>query len=104
MGFIKENEKCICETEACWSYANQQMLCLDTSSWRTERPVVNYEKCNRCGLCFIFCPPQCIDEDGEKFTPNLGFCKGCGVCAKECPKGAITMTPEGEYADECISK
>lgn len=101
MGFIKEDNKCLCRTEACWSYGNLNQLCLDTSSWRTSRPVVEYEKCNRCGLCFIFCPTQCIGQDGEKFTPNLAFCKGCGVCAKECPKNAITMTPEGEYADEC---
>lgn len=104
MGFIKEGQKCLCETEASWSYADQQMLCLDTSSWRTQRPHTEYEKCNRCGLCFIYCPPQCIREDGEKFTPDLSFCKGCGVCAKECPKGAIKMTPEGEYADECVSR
>lgn len=104
MGFIKKDEKCLMETEACWSYADKQMLCLNTSSWRTERPIVNYETCNRCGLCFVYCPPQCISQDGEKFSPNLEFCKGCGVCAKECPKGAITMTPEGDYADECVSK
>ena len=103
MGFIKDNEKCIFETEAAWSDAKQNLLCLSTGSWRTSRPVVNLEKCNRCGLCFVFCPPQCIDQDGEKFIPDMEFCKGCGVCAKECPKGAITMTPEGEFADECPS-
>lgn len=104
MGFIKKDEKCLCKTEACWSYANKQMLCLDTSSWRTQRPVVAFDTCNRCGLCYIFCPTQCITEDDEKFTPNLKFCKGCGVCAKECPKGAINMIPEGEYSDECVSR
>lgn len=101
MGFIKENEKCLCKTQACWSYGNKELLCLDTSSWRTQRPVVNEGQCNRCGFCFIFCPPQCMADAGGKFAPNLKFCKGCGVCAKECPQGAITMTPEGEYADEC---
>jgi len=50
MGFIKEDKKCLCETEASWSYADRQMLCLDTSSWRTQRPDVEYAKCNRCGL------------------------------------------------------
>jgi 2-oxoacid:acceptor oxidoreductase delta subunit (pyruvate/2-ketoisovalerate family) len=104
MGFIKKGQKCLCQTEASWSYAEQQMLCLDTSSWRTQRPHTEYEKCNRCGLCFVYCPTQCIREDGEKFTPDLSFCKGCGVCAKECPKGAVKMIPEGEYADGCVSR
>lgn len=99
-----KNERNIFETEASWSYANQVFLCLDTGSWRTERPIISSEKCNRCGLCFIYCPPQCIDEDGENFIPNLDYCKGCGVCAKECPKGAIKMVSEGDYADECFTK
>ena len=103
MGVKQEEAKCLFETEAAWSNANKKLLCLDTGDWRTERPVVDSKRCNRCGLCFTFCPPQCIrvDEAGENYVADLAFCKGCGVCAKECPKKAITMTPEGDYADEC---
>jgi len=101
MGFIKETDKCIFETEAAWSDANRNLLCLDTGDWRTERPVVDTQKCNVCGICVIYCPPQCMIEDGDFYSANLDYCKGCGVCAKECPKKAITMTPEGEYADDC---
>jgi 2-oxoacid:acceptor oxidoreductase delta subunit (pyruvate/2-ketoisovalerate family) len=101
MAFITDKEKCIFETEAAWSDANKSFLCLDTASWRTSRPVVDDETCNRCGLCFIYCPPQCIRENENEYTPDMTYCKGCGVCATECPKKAITMTPEGEYADEC---
>jgi len=106
MAIKKEKAKCIFETESSWSDAEKSMLCLDTGDWRTARPVVNKKKCNACGLCVIYCPPQCMvdDEDGEHYKANLDYCKGCGVCAKECPKGAIIMTPEGEYSDECPSK
>jgi pyruvate ferredoxin oxidoreductase delta subunit len=48
----------------------------------------------------VFCPPQCI-EYADGYVIDLEYCKGCGICAKECPKKAITMTPEGEYADDC---
>ncbi|MBO5432242.1 4Fe-4S binding protein, partial [Methanocorpusculum sp.] len=27
-----------------------------TGSWRTFRPVVNREACNRCGICAMYCP------------------------------------------------
>ncbi len=62
-----------------------------TGTWRTFRPVVDREKCNACGLCALYCPDGCINEDLEI---NLEFCKGCGICANECPKKAITMVSE----------
>jgi 2-oxoacid:acceptor oxidoreductase delta subunit (pyruvate/2-ketoisovalerate family) len=101
MGFIKQSDDCIFETEASWSYADKHLLCLDTGDWRTERPVVEVEKCNACGICVMYCPPQCMVDDGDFYKANLDYCKGCGVCAKECPKKAIKMTPEGDYADDC---
>ena len=92
--------KFMMKTEGAWSDANELLLCLDTGSWRTERPVLEIEKCNYCGLCALYCPPQCLHDMGDHFTPNYDFCKGCGICAKECPRGAIAMVPEGEFADE----
>lgn len=86
--------------EAGWSDADELLLCLDTGSWRTKRPVVDKEKCNYCGLCALYCPPQCMVSVNDHLAPNLDFCKGCGICAKECPRGAIAMVPEGEFADE----
>ncbi len=86
--------------EAGWSDANELLLCLDTGSWRTERPVLDEEKCNYCGLCSLYCPPQCMVNMGDYFAPNLDFCKGCGICATECPPGAIAMVPEGEFTYE----
>ncbi|MCF8095000.1 MAG: 4Fe-4S binding protein [Desulfobacteraceae bacterium] len=100
MGFIKENEKHIFETEASWSDASEHLLCLDTGDWRTERPVVDQDRCNGCGFCVLYCPPQCMLADGEYFKADLAYCKGCGVCVKECPKQAIKMIPEGEFADD----
>lgn len=92
--------KMIFKTESPWSDANQLMLKLDTGSWRTERPVLDKAKCNYCGLCALYCPPQCMKDMDDHYEANLAFCKGCGICAKECPKGAYTMVPEGEFAHE----
>jgi pyruvate ferredoxin oxidoreductase delta subunit len=68
-----------------------------TGDWKSQRPVLDKAKCNKCGLCFIYCPEGCIrpDEEGY-FIADLTFCKGCGICAKECPKKAITMMVEEE--------
>lgn len=63
-----------------------------TGSWRTFIPIFNKEKCNKCGICGIFCPEDCITEDDEGYRhPDYDFCKGCGICAEECPKDAIEM-------------
>jgi 2-oxoacid:acceptor oxidoreductase delta subunit (pyruvate/2-ketoisovalerate family) len=86
--------------EGAWSDADKLLLCLDTGSWRNERPVVNGEKCTYCGMCALFCPTQCMLNMGDHFVPNLNFCKGCGICVRECPKEAITMMSEGEFRDE----
>ena len=68
-----------------------------TGGWRSQRPVYDNSKCNKCGLCFIFCPEGCIrpQEDGY-YKPDLFYCKGCGICAHECPKDVITMVEEEE--------
>ena len=45
----------------------------NTGEWRTQTPVVDWDKCVQCLLC------------------ALDHCKGCGICAGCCSFGAITM-------------
>jgi len=68
-----------------------------TGYWRSKRPVVDRGKCNKCGLCWLYCPDAAIEpvENGY-YAPNLFYCKGCGICADVCPKDAITMIEEEE--------
>ncbi|MCD6434595.1 MAG: 4Fe-4S binding protein [Candidatus Diapherotrites archaeon] len=65
-----------------------------TGSWRTFRPVIDYEKCIRCGLCWSQCPDMAIEKKGNKFVINYDYCKGCGICAENCPVKAIKMVRE----------
>ena len=77
-----------------WGAAASKWMDNKTGSWRTMRPVVNAEKCCRCGWCYLYCPSGCIVEQGDRFEPNFDYCKGCGLCAAECPVEAIEMVPE----------
>jgi pyruvate ferredoxin oxidoreductase delta subunit len=67
----------------------------ETGGWRSQRPILDKKLCNKCGLCYIFCPDACYtqEEDGY-FIADMFYCKGCGICATECPKKAIKMQQE----------
>jgi len=67
-----------------------------TGNWRTTgRPVTDFEKCIKCGQCWIVCPDVAYrpDEEGT-YQWDGRYCKGCGICAVECPKDAIEMRSE----------
>jgi pyruvate ferredoxin oxidoreductase gamma subunit len=66
-----------------------------TGLWRTLRPVIDYERCNRCWwVCGGFCPDGAISV--RKGVPEIDYdhCKGCLVCVVQCPPHAIEAQPE----------
>jgi pyruvate ferredoxin oxidoreductase delta subunit len=68
---------------------------------RTMRPVVDFEKCIKCTLCWLQCPDSCFDvmPDGM-YDANMEACCGCGVCEAVCPeKDCITMVNETHFHD-----
>ncbi len=71
-----------------------------TGLWRTLRPVIDYDRCNRCNwVCSSFCPDNAIkvDPDGSPRI-DLDHCKGCMICVAQCPPHAIAAVPEQEAA------
>lgn len=71
-----------------------------TGDWRTFRPVIDKSNCNKCYLCWAYCPEGCIDINDNEFTEiDYEYCKGCGICAHECPKGAIELIREKKVED-----
>jgi 2-oxoisovalerate ferredoxin oxidoreductase delta subunit len=68
----------------------------NTGSWRTLKPEVNLEKCNKCYLCWKYCPDISIIINRDTGYPEVDYyhCKGCGICANECRANAIEMVLE----------
>src|SRR5919106_904880 len=68
---------------------------------RTMRPVIDFDTCVKCNLCWISCPDSCFDvmPDGT-FDANMESCCGCGVCEAVCPvEHCITMVNESVFED-----
>jgi pyruvate ferredoxin oxidoreductase delta subunit len=69
---------------------------------KTERPVVRFDLCTKCTLCWQLCPDGSFDptEDGL-YDVNYPYCSGCGKCAEVCPvKDCIVMVNELRFDDE----
>lgn len=83
-------------------YAAANSIEVRTGLWRTLRPVIDYEHCNRCWwVCSSFCPDGAIDV-GEDGTPAIDYdhCKGCMICVAQCPPHAIEAIPEQQAQAE----
>jgi pyruvate ferredoxin oxidoreductase gamma subunit len=68
----------------------------NTGTWRTLRPVIDYERCNRCAwVCSTLCPDSAIRVDAEH-SPRIDYdhCKGCMICVAVCPAHAIRAERE----------
>ena len=70
-------------------------------STRSMRPVINFETCIKCTLCWLQCPDTCFDvtPDGL-YDANMDSCCGCGVCEAVCPvPDCVTMVSEEKFND-----
>jgi uncharacterized protein (DUF362 family)/NAD-dependent dihydropyrimidine dehydrogenase PreA subunit len=66
-------------------------------NWIIPRPVIDSEKCTRCGTCVSICPvmPKAVNwHDGNrKKAPTYQYddCIRCYCCQETCPAEAITV-------------
>ena len=70
-------------------------------STRSMRPVIDFETCIKCTLCWLQCPDTCFDvtPDGL-YDANMESCCGCGVCEAVCPvPDCVTMVGEKSFTD-----
>ena len=89
---INENSPYTDLTEGLQLYAGGTSRLFKTGEWRTNTPVLDFDKCRQCLLCAPVCPDSSIPvKNGKRLDFDYDHCKGCGICAKACPFGAITM-------------
>ncbi|WP_027631647.1 4Fe-4S binding protein [Clostridium hydrogeniformans] len=54
-------------------------------------PVVNHDKCIKCGICKTSCVYEAI-AIGDKLNIDGNKCFGCGLCVTRCPKNALSIS------------
>ena len=60
--------------------------------WSIYKPVIDFDKCTKCMICFVYCPDSAITIDKKGYpVVDLNACKGCDICCTECPPRAITL-------------
>ncbi len=66
---------------------------------RTLRPVVNFDTCIKCTMCWLDCPDECFEVTPEgHYEVVYEACIGCGICAQVCPvKDCIVMVDEMKF-------
>ncbi len=66
---------------------------------RSQRPVIRFDTCIKCTLCWYDCPDECFDPTTDGlFDVNYEYCTGCGRCAQVCPvDDCIVMVDELKF-------
>jgi len=63
---------------------------LERSECRVTVPVVDEDKCNRCGICSSLCAYHALAVLPQTVLVFPELCHGCGLCVLACPEKAIS--------------
>jgi pyruvate ferredoxin oxidoreductase delta subunit len=66
---------------------------------KSMRPLVRFDICTKCTLCWLECPDEVFDPTVDGFYDvNYEYCTGCGKCAQVCPVNeCIVMVDELKF-------
>ncbi len=69
---------------------------------KSQRPVIRFDICTKCVLCWYECPDECFDPTSDGlFDVNYEYCTGCGRCAQACPVDeCIVMVDEMNFQND----
>jgi pyruvate ferredoxin oxidoreductase gamma subunit len=64
----------------------------NVGAWSRFKPIINYDECTKCRICFVYCPDSAITIGSDDFPViDHNTCKGCDICYTECPVKAISL-------------
>lgn len=58
----------------------------------SEPPVVDDNKCIKCGVCMTSCVYDALSINDKKLNIDVDKCFGCGLCVTRCPKNALKIS------------
>jgi pyruvate ferredoxin oxidoreductase gamma subunit len=64
----------------------------DRGAWSNFKPVIEYDGCTKCMICYVYCPDSAFTIDSRGY-PVIDYdaCKGCNICKTECPPKVISL-------------
>ncbi|MEN8213840.1 MAG: 2-oxoacid:acceptor oxidoreductase family protein [Pseudomonadota bacterium] len=82
-------------------HATATSVMVKTGLWRTQRPVIDYDRCKGCWwVCSSYCPDGAINVVDARPVVDYDHCKGCMVCVAQCPPHAIEAVAEQQAREE----
>lgn len=64
----------------------------NVGAWSRFKPIIDYDECTKCRICFVYCPDSAITIGSDDFPViDHNACKGCDICYTECPVKAISL-------------
>lgn len=64
----------------------------DRGAWSNFKPVIDYDGCTKCMICYVYCPDSAFTIDTKGFpVVDYDACKGCNICKTECPPKVISL-------------
>ncbi|MDE1828766.1 MAG: 2-oxoacid:acceptor oxidoreductase family protein [Thaumarchaeota archaeon] len=76
----------------CAITATGNSMLRDRAQWSNYKPVIDYDKCTKCMVCYVYCPDSAYTIDSEGYPiVDYDACKGCNICKTECPVKIITL-------------
>jgi len=64
-------------------------------------PLIDYSRCNSCGICIAQCPDQVLGwHEGKLALLNPQDCQYCATCEIVCPCSAIELLYQISFSTE----